>query len=91
MFNFRVSEGLLPGTVLGTLANNRPGHHLKYFVSDRDILSVFAINTLGELSLKDNLDYEKKSEYIFKVFVTDGKTVSYTVVQSFNGTLRCHL
>lgn len=79
MFNFRASEGLAPAALIGTLANNRPGHHLKYFVSDQTILKVFAINTLGELSVKDKLDYEAKAEYVFKVFATDGKTVSYMV------------
>ncbi|XP_048521260.1 protocadherin-23 [Dendroctonus ponderosae] len=80
VFNFRASEGLSPGAPIGSLSNNHPGHHLKYFVSDQSVLSVFAINTLGEVSLKNKLDYETKPEYIFKVFATDGKTNDSSVV-----------
>ncbi|XP_066156678.1 cadherin EGF LAG seven-pass G-type receptor 2 [Euwallacea fornicatus] len=80
VFNFRASEDLKPGSVVGTLANNRPGHHLKYFVSDPTILKIFAINTLGELSLKGKLDYEVKPEYIFKICASDEKTNDTSVV-----------
>ncbi|XP_030752293.1 cadherin-89D [Sitophilus oryzae] len=80
IFNFRVSESAMPGTLIATLSNNKPGHHLKYFVSDQNILKTFALNTLGELTLKEKLDYETKQEYLFKVFATDGKTNDSSVV-----------
>ncbi|KAF7275616.1 hypothetical protein GWI33_011495, partial [Rhynchophorus ferrugineus] len=79
-FNIRASESLSPGALVAKFDNNRPGHHLKYFVSDQDILDVFALNTLGELTLRKKLDYEKKQEYRFKVFATDGKTNDSSVV-----------
>lgn len=78
VFFVRVSETLPPGSVIATLSNNRPGEALKYYVSDLDVLKVFAFNTNGEISLKKKLDYEEKPEYVFKVFATDGITVSKT-------------
>lgn len=75
IFYVKVSEDLPVGSVVGTLDNNRPGESLRYFVSDQNILMTFALNTKGELSLKKKLDYEDKSEYMFKVFATDGITV----------------
>lgn len=75
-FYFKVSESLPPGAIVGTFANNRPNQHLRYFVSDQNILKTFAINTKGEVSLRKKLDYEENPEYIFKVFATDGITVS---------------
>lgn len=81
VFYLRVSESLPVGSVITTLSNNRPGDPLKYYVSDQDILKTFAFNTNGEISLKKKLDYEKKPEYVFKVFATDGVTVSNINIQ----------
>lgn len=77
VFFISVSESSPQGTVIGTLANNRPGQSLKYFVSDQNILKTFSLNTKGELSLKKKLDFEERSEYFFKVFATDGITVRF--------------
>lgn len=76
VFHVRVSESMPKGTVIATLSNNRPGEPLKYYVSDQDVLKVFAFNTNGEISLRKKLDYEEHPEYVFKVFATDGITVS---------------
>lgn len=62
--------------MLSVLANNRPGEPLRYFVSDKDILNVFTISPRGELALRTHLDYEKRHEYVFKIFATDGITVT---------------
>lgn len=80
VFFVKVSESLSEGSVIATLSNNRPGEQLKYYVSDQDILKVFAFNTNGEISLRKKLDYEEKPEYVFKVFATDGITVSNFVI-----------
>lgn len=77
IYNIRASEALPPGAVLTILSNNRPGEHLRYFVSEQGLLKVFSINTRGELGLRKKLDYEERSEYTFKVFATDGITVSF--------------
>lgn len=87
VFYVKVSEGLPVGSIVATLANNRPGEPLKYYVSDQDILKVFAFNTNGEISLKKKLDYEEKPEYIFKVFATDGITVRSLFFSRNNGKL----
>lgn len=76
VFHVRASEAAPVGAVIATLANNRPGDDLKYYVSDQGILRVFSINTKGELGLRKKLDYEERPEYYFKVFATDGITVS---------------
>lgn len=75
IFYVRASESLPAGATLTVLANSRPGEPLRYFVSDKDILKTFTISTKGELGLRKELDYEKKSEYVFRVFATDGVTV----------------
>ncbi|KAJ8916153.1 hypothetical protein NQ315_016292 [Exocentrus adspersus] len=75
IFYIKAAENLPVGSVIGILANNRPGEPLRYFVSDQNILKTFALNTKGELSLKAKLDYEARPEYVFKVFATDGITV----------------
>lgn len=80
VFFVKVSELLPVGSVIATLSNNRPGERLKYYVSDQDVLKVFAFNTNGEISLKKRLDYEEKAAYVFKVFATDGITVSNNIV-----------
>lgn len=80
IFHIKASEALPPGKVIATLANNRPGESLKYYVSDQTILDVFSINTKGELALRKKLDYEEKSEYYFKVFATDGITVRIIIL-----------
>ncbi|CAG9859531.1 unnamed protein product [Phyllotreta striolata] len=79
-FYIKASEALPAGSVIGTLANNRPGEHLRYFVSDQNILRTFTFNTKGELSLRKKLDYEEKPEYYFKVFATDGITNDSSIV-----------
>nr|XP_023017752.1 cadherin EGF LAG seven-pass G-type receptor 2-like [Leptinotarsa decemlineata]XP_023017753.1 cadherin EGF LAG seven-pass G-type receptor 2-like [Leptinotarsa decemlineata] len=79
-FYIKVSEVLPPGTVIGTLTNNRPGELLRYFVSDQNILKTFALNTRGEFSLRKKLDFEDRPEYFFKVFATDGITNDSCVV-----------
>lgn len=76
VFYVKASEALQIGSVIATLSNNRPGEDLRYFVSDQNILKTFALNTKGEISLKKKLDYEERTEYYFKVFATDGITVS---------------
>ncbi|XP_060518393.1 protocadherin-like wing polarity protein stan [Cylas formicarius] len=72
IFHIRAAENLTTGSILGVLTNNKPGQHLKYFVSNQEILKTFMINSLGELSLVGELDYETKSEYSFKIFATNG-------------------
>ncbi|KAJ3655050.1 hypothetical protein Zmor_014194 [Zophobas morio] len=79
-FHFKVSESSPVGVTVGTFSNNRPNQHLRYFVSDQNILKLFAINTKGELSLRKKLDYEDKPDYVFKVFATDGITNDSSVV-----------
>lgn len=76
IFNINVAESQPVGTTIATFSNNRPGQALRYFVSEEGLLKVFAINPRGELSLKKRLDYEEKNEYYFKIFATDGITVS---------------
>ncbi|KAL3281094.1 hypothetical protein HHI36_004318 [Cryptolaemus montrouzieri] len=80
VFFISASESLPPGAIIATLANNRPGQNLKYFVSDQNILKTFALNTKGELSLRKKLDFEERPEYFFKVFATDGITNDSSVV-----------
>ncbi|KAK9879638.1 hypothetical protein WA026_006703 [Henosepilachna vigintioctopunctata] len=80
VFFISTSESLPPGAIIATLANNRPGQNLKYYVSDQNILKTFALNTKGELSLRKKLDYEERPEYFFKVFATDGVTNDSSVV-----------
>lgn len=75
VFYINVAENQPVGTVVATFYNNRPGQALRYFVSEEGLLKVFAINPRGEISVKKRLDYEK-SEYYFKIFATDGITVS---------------
>lgn len=77
-YYFIVSENLTPGSTIGTLTNNRRGQSLKYYVSDQNMLSVFSINPRGDIGLRKRLDYEERNEYYFKVFATDGITVSFT-------------
>ncbi|CAH1176126.1 unnamed protein product [Phaedon cochleariae] len=79
-FYIKASESLPPGTLIGTLSNNRPGEQLRYFVSEQNVLKTFSLNTKGELSLRKKLDYEERSEYYFKVFATDGVTNDSSVV-----------
>ncbi|KAJ8951840.1 hypothetical protein NQ318_019815 [Aromia moschata] len=74
VFYVKASEALPAGAAVATLANNRPGEPLRYFVSDQNVLKTFALNSKGELSLKKRLDYEDRPEYFFKVFATDGIT-----------------
>ncbi|XP_017769674.1 PREDICTED: cadherin-related tumor suppressor-like [Nicrophorus vespilloides] len=80
VFYVRASEALPPGAVLTMLSNNRPGEHLRYFVSEQGLLKVFSINTRGELGLRKKLDFEERNEYVFKVFATDGITNDSAVV-----------
>ncbi|XP_045471054.1 protocadherin-16 [Harmonia axyridis] len=80
VFFISVVESTPTGTVIATLANNRPGQSLKYYVSDQNILKTFALNTKGELSLKKMLDFEERPEYSFKVFATDGITNDSSLV-----------
>ncbi|CAH0557101.1 unnamed protein product [Brassicogethes aeneus] len=80
VFYIKASEDLAVGSVVGSLANNRPGEQLRYFVSDQGVLKTFGLNTKGELSLRRKLDFEEKPEYYFKVFATDGVTNDSAVV-----------
>ncbi|KAB0797967.1 hypothetical protein PPYR_08960 [Photinus pyralis] len=79
VYNIKAPESLPVGTTLTILASNRH-EPLKYFVSDKDVLDVFAINPKGELALRQQLDYEKRAEYTFRVFATDGVTNDSSVV-----------
>jgi hypothetical protein len=79
-FYIKVPESTPVGAAVTSFTNNRPNQHLRYFVSDQNILKIFAINTKGELSLRKKLDYEDKPEYVFKVFATDGITNDSSVV-----------
>lgn len=49
---------------------------LQFFVSDREFLDHFAINSAGELVLRRSLDYETQDHYAYQVMVTDGVMVS---------------
>ncbi|KAJ8979542.1 hypothetical protein NQ317_017690, partial [Molorchus minor] len=80
VFYIKASESLPVGSIIATLANNRPGEALRYFVSDQNVLKTFSLNTKGDLSLKKKLDYEDIPEYVFKVFATDGITNDSSVV-----------
>ncbi|XP_015835493.1 protocadherin beta-12 [Tribolium castaneum] len=80
IFYIKVPESTPVGATISTFTNNRPNQHLRYFVSDQNVLKTFAINTKGELSLKKKLDFEDKAEYFFKVFATDGITNDSSVV-----------
>lgn len=84
IFNIEALENLPTGSVIGLLKNNRPGQPLKYFVSDQSILNHFSINPKGEIGLRKRLDYEERSEYVFKVFATDGITVSLRFLIELN-------
>lgn len=75
IFFVKASEALPIGASLTVLANSKSDEALKYYVSDKDILDTFTISPKGELALKAELDYEKRQEYVFKVFATDGITV----------------
>ncbi|KAK5646834.1 hypothetical protein RI129_005298 [Pyrocoelia pectoralis] len=79
IYNVKAAESLPVGTTLTILASNRH-EPLKFFVSEKEILDVFTINPKGELALKQQLDYEKRSEYTFRVFATDGVTNDSSVV-----------
>lgn len=48
-------------------------------MSDQHLLEVFTIDSTGELALRKQLDYETRESYVFKVFVTDGRTVSLQI------------
>ncbi|XP_044750836.1 protocadherin-16 [Coccinella septempunctata] len=80
VFFISALESSPQGTIIGTLANNKPGQSLKYFVSDQNVLKTFGLNKKGELSLKKKLDFEERAEYVFKVFATDGITNDSSVV-----------
>lgn len=75
-FYFTALESLPSGSTIGKLLNNKPGQLLKYYVSDQSMLNIFSINPKGEVGIRKRLDYEERSEYIFKVFATDGITVN---------------
>lgn len=77
VFHVIAPESLPAGSIIATLMNNRPRQPLRYFVSEQAMLKVFSLNTRGELGLKKRLDYEERGEYVFKVFATDGITVSF--------------
>ncbi|KAK4880119.1 hypothetical protein RN001_008265 [Aquatica leii] len=80
VFNVKASESLPVGATLTVLATTKYNEPLKYFVSDKEILDVFSISSKGELALKKQLDYENRSEYMFRVFATDGITNDSSVV-----------
>ncbi|KAF5288029.1 hypothetical protein FQA39_LY15558, partial [Lamprigera yunnana] len=79
IFHVKASELLPIGAMLTVLATTKH-EPLKYFVSDKTILDVFTISSKGELALKKELDYESCSEYVFRVFATDGITNDSSVV-----------
>ncbi|KAF5307815.1 hypothetical protein FQR65_LT06687 [Abscondita terminalis] len=80
VFNVKASESLPVGATITVLATTKYNEPLKYFVSEKEILDVFSISTKGELALKKQLDYENRSEYVFRVFATDGITNDSSLV-----------
>ncbi|GLV38516.1 Cadherin 96Cb [Carabus blaptoides fortunei] len=80
IYHIKVPENIPGGSVIATLSTSHIKDDLRYYVSDQHLLEVFTINSNGELTLKKQLDYETRDSYVFKVFVTDGKTNDSSVV-----------
>ncbi|XP_052750113.1 protocadherin-16 [Galleria mellonella] len=70
------AEDTPPGAVLAALRTLPPrapaASPLQFYVSDRNFLEKFAINSDGEVLLRRALDYETTKQYFYQVMVTDG-------------------
>lgn len=71
-FTVRVREDVNVGSRILALPTNKPGKHLKYYITDPLQAQFFSIGALGELVLKKALDYEKNVKHNFEVWATDG-------------------
>ncbi|KAG6443970.1 hypothetical protein O3G_MSEX003096 [Manduca sexta] len=78
-YSAALSEATAPGTALLALDTDPPAvsharNPLQFYVSDRNFLDKFAINSAGEVILRRPLDYETTSAYHYQVMVTDSLT-----------------
>ena len=71
-FQIGVPENSPLGTILFTALTSRPAdRNLKFFLQG-DKLNLFQVGTMGQLFLKNLLDYEQHQKHILKILVTDG-------------------
>lgn len=71
-FSVNVPENSPPGTILFTALTSRPADKKLRFGIEGDVHGLFKVGSMGQLILKQPLDFETTQRHILRLWVTDG-------------------